>query len=160
MNKKVLALVLVAGLLICLLIFLSARKESGIRPKEKISIPEIKNDEKKLSYDEIKILIGSGKMTQVPSYINQSKRIIELEYLKDCYDNEDFELKSKCYEGYFIGRDNSLREQKEACNSLTGLDKTTCLDQYYHKMGMEQNKIFCEKIEGKELSEDCSNRSE
>ena len=160
MNKKILAFVLVAGLIVAAITFFNARKENEDRQENKITPPEIKNQEKRLSYDEIKNLIGTGKITDVPSYINQSKRLIELEYLDGCYNNNNFGLKLNCYEEYYVGRDNSFKEQKNACDLLTDLDKTNCLDQYYYKLGLDQNSLFCEKIGRQDLSDDCKSKSE
>jgi hypothetical protein len=103
---------------------------------------------------QVKMDIITGKREDVPDGVGLTKRTIIKQYLYDCYMMQDLNQKLECYELYFLNEDESLKQQKQGCEALSGDEKTKCLDGYYFEMAA-RSASFCEAIVDKTLRNEC-----
>lgn len=132
--------------------------------------PVIDNDEKdkelqrqisvQNDYEQIKLEIATGRRSYVPAELNKTREIVILEYLNDCYHLRESKQQIKCYEEYYLGSDNSMRQQKLSCEGLNGEDMISCMDQFYLALAIKTGRVFCGAVQDQEINEECVGKTE
>ncbi len=165
-KKRIAIILVIATLLVLFGFYFSKYYKEGtpIKPAGNEEMPQEQDKatetEAPQDYEQIKKDVATGKIADVPLNFNETKELVVLEYLSDCYFEKNIEKKVKCYEEYYVGNDQGINQRREDCKALTGIDSEKCLDQFYYKLGTESSRIFCSGIKNAELKNECEEQSE
>lgn len=161
MKRLMIIFVISFTILVIILLVLHFDKIKQITTQIINPQPEVKQNEtapEQLSESEInqiKMDIVTGKREDVPVEIGKPRSLIINEYLYDCSTKLDVKDRIACYEIYYLNNDQSLKQEKQSCESLSGGEKTKCLDNFYYKMATQISRDFCAFITNQELKDEC-----
>ncbi len=106
-------------------------------------------EQKKLTVEEIKLAVVTGKMDTVPPEIGLTKHQIINAYLFDCYNTKDINKRVSCYEEYYLNQNKELMLRKSQCES------EQCLDQFYFDVASLTTAQFCHGIKREVTKAQC-----